>query len=213
VAPGAAAYLTVAQNFNHGWVAHLGNQRLDPVRVDGWEQGWVVPAGSGGTIVMTYQPDLWFRLGMLIGALMLALLALLALLPGRGNTPATAERRVADWVVALAGVAVLVLIGGPLALLVVPLYVVGRRFGSNALAVVAGGSFVAAGIVVAIQAGSPPQSHLGAFGSSAQLASVLAVSSVIVALVLHCSANRIDGRPGDSARSEAAGVHPGRSER
>ena len=42
---GPATYLVVAQNYNVGWVAKLGSQTLKPVRIDGWQQGYAVPAG------------------------------------------------------------------------------------------------------------------------------------------------------------------------
>lgn len=34
-----------------GWQASAGGERLDPVTVDGWAQGWLVPAGSGEVVV------------------------------------------------------------------------------------------------------------------------------------------------------------------
>ncbi len=43
IGPGDAAYLEVHENFNPGWVATLAGRRLPAVRLDGWEQAFVVP--------------------------------------------------------------------------------------------------------------------------------------------------------------------------
>ena len=49
VGAGPATYIVMAQNFNPGWVAHFNNEKLQAVRIDGWEQGFLVPAGGLGT--------------------------------------------------------------------------------------------------------------------------------------------------------------------
>jgi arabinofuranan 3-O-arabinosyltransferase len=59
--------LVVAENDNTGWVAALDGERLDSVRVDGWKQGWLVPAGAEATIVLSYQPDGVYRLALGLG--------------------------------------------------------------------------------------------------------------------------------------------------
>jgi arabinofuranan 3-O-arabinosyltransferase len=61
VGAGGSTYLTVAQNFNAGWHATLHGRTLESVRLDGWEQGWIVPAGGAGVVTMTYTPDTWYR--------------------------------------------------------------------------------------------------------------------------------------------------------
>lgn len=70
--------LTVAQNLNPGWRATLDGQELAPVRVDGWKQAWVVPAGVGGTVSFDYIPQPLLSALMLVGA-GAALLVLLGL--------------------------------------------------------------------------------------------------------------------------------------
>ena len=54
VGAGASSYLVVAQNFNIGWKATLDGRTLTPVRVDGWQQAWIVPAGTGGKVQMDF---------------------------------------------------------------------------------------------------------------------------------------------------------------
>ena len=54
--------LVVPESINHGWVARAGaGTRLAPVAVNGWQQGWVVPAGTSGTITLTFAPNSLYR--------------------------------------------------------------------------------------------------------------------------------------------------------
>ncbi len=45
IGAGAASYLEVHENYNQGWAATLNGRPLAAVRLDGWQQGFVVPAG------------------------------------------------------------------------------------------------------------------------------------------------------------------------
>ncbi|EME16587.1 DUF3367 domain-containing protein [Rhodococcus triatomae] len=63
---------------NVGWVATAPDgTELTPVTVNGWQQGWVVPAGTTGTVTLEFPTDRWYRFGIAAG--LLALLPLLAL--------------------------------------------------------------------------------------------------------------------------------------
>ena len=64
-----ATLLVVNENFNAGWEATAGGAPLSPVRVDGWKQGWLVPAGAAVGISLVYGPDSTYRLGLWLGAL------------------------------------------------------------------------------------------------------------------------------------------------
>lgn len=75
--------LELGENANAGWVATLDGTTLTPVRVDGWRQAWIVPAGASGTVTMTYAPDALFRTALLAGAACVLLLLPLLLLPPR----------------------------------------------------------------------------------------------------------------------------------
>lgn len=84
--PGAVTprVLVVPESINVGWVARASDgTRLVPVAVNGWQQGWVVPAGTGGTITCVFEPNRMYRLGMAGGLALLPLLALLAWWPAR----------------------------------------------------------------------------------------------------------------------------------
>jgi arabinofuranan 3-O-arabinosyltransferase len=71
--------LVIPESINPGWVARTsGGARLTPVAVNGWQQGWVVPAGDPGTITLTFASNSLYRSGLAVGLALLPLLALLA---------------------------------------------------------------------------------------------------------------------------------------
>ncbi len=75
-----ARVLVIPESINPGWVARTGaGVRLTPVAVNGWQQGWVVPAGDPGTITLTFTSNSLYRAGLAMGLALLPLLALLAL--------------------------------------------------------------------------------------------------------------------------------------
>lgn len=74
---GEQSVLTVAQNYNEGWEAYDGSGRkLTPIRVGGWQQGWVLPAGSEQVVTARFMPDRLYRAGLLVG--LLGLLSVMA---------------------------------------------------------------------------------------------------------------------------------------
>ncbi len=76
--------LVVPESINPGWVAHSSaGTRLTPVAVNGWQQGWVVPAGTSGTITLTFAPNSLYRIGLAGGLALLPLLAVLTWWPRR----------------------------------------------------------------------------------------------------------------------------------
>jgi len=75
--------LAMRENTNPGWRARLGGQVLAPIVVDGWQQGWLIPAGASGQIVVDFVPDRLYRAGLAGGALLLLLVVVLAVLPAR----------------------------------------------------------------------------------------------------------------------------------
>jgi arabinofuranan 3-O-arabinosyltransferase len=79
--------LVVPESINPGWRAHAPNgTTLTPVTVNGWQQGWVVPPGTSGLIVLEFASDTAYRIGLFGGLALLPLLALLAWLPVRRKT-------------------------------------------------------------------------------------------------------------------------------
>src|SRR5262249_59338260 len=73
--------LVVHENANAGWQATVNGRALPALRVDGWQQGWLVPAGTSGRVTLRYAPDRLYRLSLLAGLLGVVLLLGLALLP------------------------------------------------------------------------------------------------------------------------------------
>jgi arabinofuranan 3-O-arabinosyltransferase len=83
-ASGRDRILVVPESRNPGWVAHTsGGGDLKPVTVNGWQQGWVIPAGTSGPITLTFPSNAAYRIGLFGGLALLPILALLALLPIR----------------------------------------------------------------------------------------------------------------------------------
>jgi len=80
-APASAAsrVLVIPESINPGWVARTSSgARLTPVAVNGWQQGWLVPAGDPGTITLTFASNTLYRVGLAVGLALLPLLAMLA---------------------------------------------------------------------------------------------------------------------------------------
>lgn len=132
--------VALAQNAGVGWAAELVTAdgtctTLEPLVVDGWQQGFVVPAGDAGTLQASFGPDHAYRWGLGLG--LLALLGLIVagafwrsgrpVRPPAAATPILAERLalVALFAVLFAGLWGLAL--GVVACLVMLL--VGRRVG------------------------------------------------------------------------------------
>ena len=80
VGPGMTSYLEVHENYDTGWAATLNGRTLTPVRLDGWQQGFVLPAGAGGAVTLTFQPATSYHLFLVLSLLAIAvLLAITAL--------------------------------------------------------------------------------------------------------------------------------------
>lgn len=121
VGSGPESLLIVHENVNAGWRVALGDQELRRVRIDGWQQGYVLPAGEGGQVTLTFTPNRLYRLALLTGGLLALMLALGALLSaradrGRGTpigTDSGAGARRTPWPVGLLALAAAYVVGGP----------------------------------------------------------------------------------------------------
>ncbi|MFI5625781.1 alpha-(1-_3)-arabinofuranosyltransferase family protein [Nocardioides sp. NPDC051685] len=104
--------LVLPQNINPGATATLDGKALRAQRVDGWQQGWIVPAGTGGEVRFGFAPESTYRAGLLAGAGGAALVLALALVTSwrRRGTPPSLELfpEAAPWRWYDAGVLVLV---------------------------------------------------------------------------------------------------------
>ncbi len=78
IGPGGASYLEMHGNFNSGWSATLNGHGLTPVRLDGWQQGFVVPAGPGGTVMLSFRAAATYHLVLAVSLAAAALLLAIA---------------------------------------------------------------------------------------------------------------------------------------
>ena len=74
VGPGNEALLRVPENVNAGWQATMGGRVLKSTRIDGWQQGYRVPAGEGGVVRLDYLPDAPYRAALVAGGVAALLL-------------------------------------------------------------------------------------------------------------------------------------------
>ena len=83
--------LTVPESVNPGWVARTADgATLTPVIVNGWQQGWVVPAGQQGIVTLSFPSNTGYRAGLAAGLALLPILLGTALMPTR-RAPRFAE--------------------------------------------------------------------------------------------------------------------------
>ena len=111
-----ARVLVVPESINPGWSARTPNGiTLTPVPVNGWQQGWLVPAGTSGTVILTFASNAWYRAGLTGGLALLPVLLILALLPARRGTSGTpVQPWTPGWPAAVAAVTAGGLISGPI---------------------------------------------------------------------------------------------------
>ncbi|MFI1163209.1 alpha-(1-_3)-arabinofuranosyltransferase family protein [Streptomyces sp. NPDC020801] len=182
VGSGAAVYLTTYENYNDGWRATLNGRELSPVRLDGWQQGWRVPAGQGGTVRLSYEPATTYEGGLIGSGVALAALVGLALRRRREPNP-DAPQPVPPppglWLGTVALTLVGVVIAGWPALLVPALALLADRR-HRLLVPIAFAALAGAGIAAATGAGEPAAAGAGAFGHAAQL---LALTGLFAGLV------------------------------
>lgn len=75
--------LVIPESVNPGWRATLDGKALQPLTVSGWQQGWILPAGSGGTVHLDYRYDSAYRWALFGGLGLVVVLFGLALVPSR----------------------------------------------------------------------------------------------------------------------------------
>jgi arabinofuranan 3-O-arabinosyltransferase len=182
----SASILVVHENFNEGWTARVDGRSLEPIRVDGWQQGFVVPAGIAGVVDLSYSPQRVVVAGLTIGAAGVPGLIALAVVRPRGRSPSAVGERVVSVPVAIAvvlalgglltgavgllAIAVVLAIGGPLL----------GRVSARVATFVGPAVLLTAGVIVAT-AGSPTAMIIRASSSVVQTMCVVAVAITLVA--------------------------------
>ncbi len=155
--------LVVHENANSGWTARLAGRQLQAVRIDGWQQGWVVPPGAHGLLTLTFGPTRSYHVGLILGGLLALCLVLLAV--RRPPSPSTAgpvlESRRGRLAMAL-GAGLLLAAYGQTALvglvLAAALVALVRRGGRELPALVAGACVLVAAGLVALRPWPEPTS-------------------------------------------------------
>lgn len=189
VAAGPTAILRFAQNANPGWRAELGGRPLRSRVLDGWQQGFEVPAGVSGTVTVWFAPSAGYRVVLALGGAGVAALLLLLLLDLR--RPATVllgpvarragGRRLGPGTVALVGLVALGILGGPVVLAAALVAAMGGRWvRSDGFGWAAAVLVLASGIVAAFSA----TTSSGAPGTAADLLAALGCGLVAGALLV-----------------------------
>jgi len=194
VGSGAASYLTTYENYNDGWKATLNGKELTPVRLDGWQQGWQIPSGAGGTVKLSYEPSTTYEAGLIGGGVAVAALAGLVLWRRRSvnpDEPQPVPPLPGMWLGLVALTLVGIVIAGLFALLVPALALLARRR-HTLLVPIAFLALAGAGVAAATGAGSPVSADEGAFGPAAQLLALIGLFAGLVSV-------REPGPSGDAA--------------
>jgi arabinofuranan 3-O-arabinosyltransferase len=184
VGDGAASYLTTYENYNDGWKATLKGRELTPVRLDGWQQGWRIPGGSGGAVKLSYEPSVTYEAGLIGAGVGLAALVGLALWRRREPNPDAPQPTPPApglWLGTVALTLVGIVIAGFLALLV-PLLALLARTRHALLVPIACLALAGAGVAAAAGAGEPVAADQGAFGPVAQLLALLGLFAALVSV-------------------------------
>lgn len=128
VGPGEQAVLSVTENANPGWTATMDDAPLTRTRVDGWRQAWVVPAGDGGTVRLTFEPDRRYRMSLMLGALAVVVLLIATAWPVTGRRRFSVAGGGAPVVVGAVTAGLCALIGGlPAVIALVGCVIIHRR--------------------------------------------------------------------------------------
>ncbi|TQK30006.1 DUF3367 domain-containing protein [Arthrobacter sp. SLBN-53] len=184
--------IVIPESRNAGWVAHTEDgTSLRAITVNGWQQGFIVPAGAQGTVNLTFPSNLTYRIGLFGGLALLPILAMLALLPSRRSVGAqpvsTWQPRPAILVAAavaagtlISGVAGAVVVGAAIGLR----YLLARRPGLAEKVTI---GFTAGGLIAAgaVLSRNPWRSVDGYVGHSAgvQLLALISVAALAASTV------------------------------
>ena len=212
--------LVVHENANPGWSATLQGRTLPSIRVDGWQQAWLVPA-AGGQVDLLFAPGRTYRIGLVLGLVILAGLVVVAIGREPGRNRPGARRAPAVLVEAAPAGPRFTLLGMVAVLLVGGVWAVGPLVGAFVMARLRPAWLTATGVVAcfvaavagALTAGADDVGVLAGIGSVCGL--VLAAlqlsrldldadrKSLLQALAFSArwAGTRLDGDPVPAARS------------
>ena len=192
VAGGDEGLLVVNEVVNEGWEARLGDTVLPALRVDGWRQAFVLPAGEGGVVTLIYTPNHPFQIATWFGVVLLVALFASAVTPARPDpSPLVGAGR---WPAALVwgGAAVgAVWACGLGAVALGPLLWLGR-WRRGALVATAVTGFLVAGAWVVLTKQFDPPGPWGSEGWPATVAAVAALLAVVTSAVMADDSGQTD---------------------
>jgi arabinofuranan 3-O-arabinosyltransferase len=193
IGPGKQAILEIHEDANLGWAATLNGQSLKPITVDGFQQGFLIPSGPGGLIVINYYPNFLYRLtfgGSLFALGILFLFALSEIFFSRPhrkeeqNLPPLTPRKALSsksWFFLSLGA---VFFSGGVAVFITLIisFIIWRHLTWKKFDIapwIALITTILAGIIAASSPGLNAQQGIGTFSVYAQLLSLCAVSALI----------------------------------
>jgi arabinofuranan 3-O-arabinosyltransferase len=94
IGPGGVSYVEIHENVNVGWTAVLDGRPLQAATLDGWQQAFIVPAGRGGTITLSFRPAGLYHDGIIGSGVLLLILGAIAIGTGwlrRRRSPGSAS--------------------------------------------------------------------------------------------------------------------------
>lgn len=177
--------LVIPESTNVGWTAVSDGKNLQALTVNGWQQGWIVPAGTT-QLTLEFGLDRWYRAAIFGGLLLLIPLFALAFVRGTSRRTPPLRPVQLTWVAAGAFVAACSIVGGVTgavfagaALFAVPWLRARWRWSVPVL------TATTFGFAVALLSRSPWQSFTGYLGHSVmlQLPALLALVLVGAAAV------------------------------
>ena len=56
----------------------MDGRELEPIQVDGWSQGWVLPEDTSGEVELTFEPQRGYLITLIAGLVLLGLVLLWA---------------------------------------------------------------------------------------------------------------------------------------
>lgn len=212
----SGSLLVVPQSFNAGWNARIvtadGSTELEAIPVGGWQQGWILPAGTpaGATIVMDFPLDGYYRAALATGPFALVLVLWLLLARGHDRAGAASSPRRGSRRLWLAGGAVASgVIGGVPGLVLFAAAAWGvRRLPPPAAPVLVAGFLGVAAMLVAREPW--PSSTWGGDSIAAQVLALAALAVMCARGAWDYSAPERDGRGGREGFAGGAGTR-GRS--
>jgi arabinofuranan 3-O-arabinosyltransferase len=203
-----ARLLVVPENQNDGWTATLSGVRLTPIRLDGWQQAWIVPAGKGGLVTLSFGPQRTFVVGLVAGLLAAILVVVAAFWRRQPVMAAVPRRREAargELVPLVLGCAAVVAIGGLWGVVVLAAAGLARR-----LLRVGEVALVALGVaLVAVASWAPwPQPAATNHGALARLLALAMLALLVIPAQRVLPPRPKGARAPDRARDGSAGGPP-----